>query len=148
MPADTMPAGSNPGLTQKSLSSIAVVASRISPGSSVEGDELALQVAEARELDLAGPVVEDRLLLEVDVGERGLRVGQPFGVVVVGADGHDRTGARERAGGQDEHDEDDEEDLTERRSGPSLRSALERPSAALAPREGGLHLWPHDSIGG
>ena len=34
------------------------------------------------------------------------------------------------------------------RSGTSLRSALERPSMALAPREAGLHLWPHDSIGG
>jgi hypothetical protein len=32
-PADTMPTGSKPGLLQKSLSSIAVVASRISPGS-------------------------------------------------------------------------------------------------------------------
>ena len=32
-PAETMPAGSKPGLTQKSLSSIAVVASMISPGS-------------------------------------------------------------------------------------------------------------------
>jgi hypothetical protein len=30
----------------------------------------------------------------------------------------------------------------------SLRLALEGLSTALAPREGGLHLWPHDSIGG
>ena len=29
-----------------------------------------------------------------------------------------------------------------------LRATLERPSVALAPREAGLHLWPHDSIGG
>ena len=36
----------------------------------VEGHELALQVAEAGQLDLAGPVVDDRLLLEVDVRER------------------------------------------------------------------------------
>ena len=28
-----------------------------------------------------------------------------------------------------------------------LRAALERPSMALSPREAGLHLWPHDSIG-
>ena len=62
-----MPTGSKPGLVQKSLSSIAVVASMISPGSWSYVDELALQVAEAGELDLAGPVVDDRLLLEVDV---------------------------------------------------------------------------------
>ena len=34
-PAETMPAGSKPGLLQKSLSSIEVVASMISPGSSL-----------------------------------------------------------------------------------------------------------------
>ncbi len=38
-------------------------------GQLVEGDELALEVAEPGELDLAGPVVDDRLLLEIDVGE-------------------------------------------------------------------------------
>ena len=34
------------------------------------------------------------------------------------------------------------------RAGPSLGATLERPSVALASRETGLHLWPHDSIGG
>ena len=42
-------------------------------GSLVERDELALEVAEAGELDLAGPVVDDRLLLELEVGEGCLR---------------------------------------------------------------------------
>ena len=69
-----MPTGSKPALLQKSLSSIEVVASTISGGISVEGDDLALEVAEARQLDLAGPVVDDRLLLEVDVRQRGHRV--------------------------------------------------------------------------
>ena len=114
----------------------------------VEGDELALQVAESGELDLAGPVVDDRLLLELDVRERRDGVGQAGRVLVVGADGDERTGPGDQAGRQDEHDEDDEEDLPDGRSGMSLRLALERLSTALAPREAGLHLWPHDSIGG
>ncbi len=117
-------------------------------GQFVEGDEFALQVAEPCQLDLAGPVVEDRLLLEIDVGQRRDRVRQPLGVVVVGAHGDDRTGTGQGPGGQHEDDEEDEEDLADGRPGPALRSALERPSTALAPREGGLHLWPHDSIGG
>ena len=40
-------------------------------GDLVELDELALEVAEARELDLAGSVVDDRLLFEVDGAEGG-----------------------------------------------------------------------------
>ena len=62
-----MPIGSKPGLVQKSLSSIAVVASMHLARELVEGHELAPQVAEPGELDLAGPVVDDRLLLEVEV---------------------------------------------------------------------------------
>ena len=147
-PADTMPIGSKPGLDPEVLvldrgRRVEDLARQL-----VEGDELALEVAEPRQLDLAGPVVDDRLLLEVDVRERRDGVGQARRVVVVGAHGHERTRPGDQAGRQDEHHEDDEEDLPEGRSGPSLRSALERLSTALAPREGGLHLWPHDSIGG
>ena len=94
-----MPAGSKPGLTQKSLSSIAVVASSDLAGQLVEGDELALEVAEARQLDLAGPVVDDRLLLERDVRQRRDGVGQTLGVVVVRAHRHDRAAPREEAAG-------------------------------------------------
>ena len=71
-------------------------------GQLVERDQLALEVAEARQLDLAGPVVDDRLLLELDVGELLDGVGQAGRVVVVGADGHQRAGPGDEAGGQDE----------------------------------------------
>ena len=46
-----------------------------------------------------------------------------------------------------EEDEDDDGDSTDDRAATRLGAALERPSMALAPREAGLHLWPHDSIG-
>ena len=46
------------------------------------------------------------------------------------------------------HHEDDDDDPTDGGSAASSRSTLERPTVALAPRESGLHLWPHDSIGG
>ena len=67
----------------------------------VEGDELALQVTEAGQLDLAGPVVDDRLLLELDVREGGDRVGQTGRVVVVGAHGQHHAAPREEAGGEE-----------------------------------------------
>jgi hypothetical protein len=114
----------------------------------IERDEFALEVTEPGQLDLPGPVVQDRLLFEVDIRQRCDRVGQAGGILVVRAHGDERPGPGEQAGGQDEHHEDDEEDLAEGRSGASLRSDPERPSTALAPREGGLHLCSHDSIGG
>ena len=61
---------------------------------------------------------------------------------------NDDAAPREEAACCDEEDEEGEEDLADGRSGPPLRSTLERPSVALAPRETGLHLRPHDSIGG
>ena len=147
-PAETMPAGSKPALHPEILvldggRRVEDLARQL-----VECDELALQVAEARQLDLAGPVVDDRLLFERDVGERRDRVGETLRVIVVGAHGHDRAAGDEKAAGREEDDEEDEEDPTDDRAGPSLRSALERPSMALAPSETGLHLRPHDSIGG
>ena len=60
----------------------------------VEGDQLALEVAEAGELDLAGPVVDDRLLLERDVRERGRRVGETRGVLVVRGHREERSAGR------------------------------------------------------
>ncbi len=68
--------------------------------------------------------------------------------MVVGAHGEDHAGAREEPGGEEHEDEDDDDDPTEGRSGPSSRLTPERPTMALATRESGLHLWPHDSIGG
>ena len=68
--------------------------------------------------------------------------------MVVGTDRQHRAARREQAGGQEEHHEDDDDDPSEGGSAASSRSTLERPTMALAPRESGLHLWPHDSIGG
>ena len=66
-------------------------------GQLVVGDELALEVAETGQLDLAGPVVDDRLLLEGDVGEGRDRIRQAGGVVVVGAHGDDGAGPGQEA---------------------------------------------------
>ena len=76
-----------------------------------------------------------------------ISVGQARGVVVVRADSDERPGPGERAGGQDECHEEDQEDLADPVPAASRRSASERPSSALMPRECGLHEWPHDSIG-
>ena len=134
-PAETMPAGSKPGLLQKSLSSIDGRRVDDLARQLVVRDELALQVAEAGELDLAGPVVDDRLLFEVDVVERFDRVGKAGGVVVVGAHGKDRTGARGEPGGEEQDDEDDDDDPTDGRACASSRLSLERSTMALATRE-------------
>ena len=63
----------------------------------VEGDDLALPLAELGELDLAGPVGHDRLLVEGEVGQRGLRVRQALAVVGVGGDDPEQS---ERSGDQ------------------------------------------------
>ena len=76
------------------------------------------------------------------------KIGEAGGVVVVGAHGKDHAGARGEPGGEEHEDEDDDDDPTDGRSGPSSRLTPERPTVALATRESGLHLWPHDSIGG
>ena len=68
--ADTIATGSKPAFSQNVLSSTAVVASSRTLRDLVEGDDLALGVAEAGQLDLAGPVVDDRLLGQDVVGQR------------------------------------------------------------------------------
>ena len=70
----------------------------------VEVDDLALALAEAGELDVAGAVEDDRLLVELEVVEGCLRFGQAAGVVRVGADRaeesqHARRRGRRRRGG-------------------------------------------------
>ena len=67
--ADTIATGSKPALSQKVLSSTAVVASSSTLRDLVEGDDLALGVAEPGQLDLARPVVDDRLLGQGVVGQ-------------------------------------------------------------------------------
>ena len=110
--------------------------------------DLALQVAEAGQLDLAGPVVDDRLLGELDGLQARRGVRQARRVVVVGADREDEPDARDDERPDEQGDDDGADDRDDRRSAASARLAAERASMALAPREAGLHLWPHDSIGG
>jgi hypothetical protein len=68
--------------------------------------------------------------------------------MVVGTHGDDVAAPREEAACCDEDDKEGQEDLTDGRTGPSWGSTLERSSMALTSRETGLHLGPHDSIGG
>ena len=96
-PADTMPDRVEAGVDPEVLVLDRGRGVEDLAGQLVVRDELALEVAEPGELDLAGPVVDDRLLLEIDVGERVGGVGEAGGVVVVGAHGKDHAGARERA---------------------------------------------------
>ncbi len=65
-----IPTGSKPEFSQKVRSSTAVVASTRTGGISVEGDDLAVELAEAGELDLLRPVVDDRLLRQLDALEQ------------------------------------------------------------------------------
>ncbi len=117
-------------------------------GDLVVGHDLTLEFAEAGELDLAGPVVEDRLLLVREVREGGLRIRQALRVVVVRAHGEDEARAGGQQGDEEEDEQDDEGDPTDDRAATRLLgAALERSSLAPAPREAGLHEWPHDSIG-
>ncbi len=112
-----------------------------------EGDDLALPLAEFGELDRAGPIGHDRLLIEGEVGQRGLRVRQAVGVVGVGGGDPEQS---ERSGGQ----EDDEEDDRERDRGPLEGGRSARPLAdaqttmSLAPRQSRLHIGAHDSMRG
>jgi hypothetical protein len=68
--------------------------------------------------------------------------------VVVRTHRHDGAAPREEAACCEKDDKKDQENLTDGRAGPSWGSTLERSSMALASRETGLHLRPHDSIGG
>src|SRR5439155_750638 len=57
----------------------------------LEGDELALELAEPGQLDLAAAIGDPSLLVELEVGERVLGVGQALAVVVVGRSDRDET---------------------------------------------------------
>ncbi len=104
-PAATIASGSKPAFSQNVLSSIAVVGVDDDRRDVVELDDLALDVAEPCELDLARPVVDDRLLVRLE-GRQLVRVGQAGrerGVHADRADGADDPDAGEEA-------EDDERD--------------------------------------
>ena len=98
------------GLIQKSLSSIAVVASRISPGISSNATSSRLEGPEAGELDLARSVVDDRLLLEIEVGRAATR--GPAGRRRSGCTRPRRSNAPAR--GQQHADEEDDDGMATR----------------------------------
>ena len=71
-PAATMPIGSKPGVVpERSGPRPRSSRRRATGGMSSNVDDLAVELAESRELDLAGPVVDDRLLRELDLLELG-----------------------------------------------------------------------------
>ncbi len=110
--AEMMATGSNPALSQNVLSSTAVVASSRTLGISSNVHDLALGVAEACQLDLPRPVVDDRLLGQ-DVVLELARVGQVGGERTVDAD---RGDGRDGAKAGEEHEQDDGEPADGRRA--------------------------------
>ena len=99
----------SPAFSQNVLSSTAVVASSSTFGISSKVDDLALGVAEAGQLDLAGPVVDDRLLGQDVVGQRRRVDRDP---------GRERDVDTDRGEGEDgadpgEEQEDDDRDVAD-----------------------------------
>ena len=113
----------------------------------LEGRDLTPERAEPGELDLAGPVVDDRLLLEAEVLEGGAGVGQSLRIEVVRGHGEQRASTRQQDRDQQEDDRDGDEGGADDGSAAPGRLAVEGAPMALPPRQGGLHLSPHDSIG-
>jgi len=137
--AATKPPRSKPGFFQKSLSSTAVVAS-ISSGRDVrEGHQRAVQLAERRELDLAGSVIDDGRLVEREVVEGGQRIGQIPAVVGIGADRADESNATQDEEAGEEQQRDGESDAT---PGATSTSAPCGSGATvpLTPLEARLHV--------
>ena len=112
----------------------------------VEGDDVAPLAGERCELDLAGPVVDTRLLGQVEVVEDLLGVGEALAVVREGAHG---PGEADEAGdeeGGEEEERDGDRDAGDGASSVGGALAGARPATALPPREAGLHGVGHDSI--
>ena len=78
----------------------------------VERDDVALLAGERRELDLAGPVVDRRLLVELDVVEDLLRVGEVLAVVRERAH---RAGEADEAGDEERGEEEERDGDRDRR---------------------------------
>src|SRR5829696_3994007 len=112
----------------------------------VEGDDLALELAEARQLDLAGPVGDERLLVERQIAQRVARVGQALAVVVVRGGNANHPRQADEDEDQEKNDRDRDGDSLDGR-GAAGPPAVEAAPMALPPREAGLHVGPHDSIG-
>jgi hypothetical protein len=110
-------------------------------GDRVERDDLALQGAEAGQLDLPGAVVDDRRLVEIEIREDRLGVGQALGVLVVHADGEDSAHEAGREGEGHEDEGNGDGDAPDRsRATPSLGAPRDRSAMPLAPREACLHV--------
>src|SRR5439155_26735941 len=112
----------------------------------LEGDELALELAEPGQLDLAAAIGDPSLLVELEVGERVLGVGQALAVVVVGRSDRDETRQADQDEDRQDQEGDRDDDSSEVRRA-TRPSALDAAPMALTPREAGLHVGPHDSIG-
>src|SRR6185503_9494360 len=113
----------------------------------LERRDLSTKAAEAGQLDLAGAVVDDRLLLEREAFQRGAGIGQTLRVEVVRGHGEQRPCARQHDGDEHEDDRDGDEDAADDGSAAPSRPAVQAASMTLPPGQGGLHLSPHDSIG-
>jgi hypothetical protein len=112
----------------------------------LERHDLALELAELRQLRLAGSVGEDGLLVEGEIAQGVARVGQALAVVVVsGRDPDDPCDADEHEGAKE--DDGDCDDGPPNGGGTAGPPAAEAAPMALPPREAGLHVGPHDSIG-
>ncbi len=116
-------------------------------GDACERRDLATQRAQACQLDLPGPVVDDRLLFEPEIVECLAGVGQALCVEVVRGHREQRPSAGRQDRHEDEDDRDGDEDAAEDRSASPGRATMQRASMTLPPGQGGLHLSPHDSIG-
>ena len=127
---------------------MAVVASSISSGIWSKVDDLATERAKTGQLDRAGPVVDERLLVEVEVveGRLGVAAG-PARSSCSPATANDRPGTHGEDDEEDEDEGDGDQDAADDRPAVSLGAPLQRSSSALPPRDSGLHLSPHDSIG-
>jgi hypothetical protein len=76
----------------------------------IQVGELAPEVAEASQFDLAGPVVDDRLLVERELAQHRLGIGQALAVVGVRGDHREQAeqtgkdqGREEKQGDRDEN---------------------------------------------
>ncbi len=111
-----------------------------------ERHQLALELTEPGEDRLVGPVADRGLLVEDETAQGVLGVGQSLAVVVVG--GGDRDQARQADQQEDRQEQDGDRDEDSSKVRRATRpSASEAAPMALSPREAGLHVGPHDSIG-
>ena len=107
----------------------------------VERHDFSSERTEPRQFHLARPVVDDRLLVEIQAAEGGLGIRQALRVIVVGGHSEDRPdGSRQQA--EDQEDEwDRDEDPAKHRPALTLWSTLQGAPMALPPRESRLHLF-------